>query len=40
MVHVGDVEIMMLSDGALEFDPCSFFPRIVRLDGRPYWKGL
>ena len=28
VVRVGDVEIMMLSDGALEFDPCNFFPTI------------
>lgn len=28
LVRVGDVEIMMLSDGMLEFDLCNFFPTI------------
>ena len=28
VVRVGDVEIMMLSDGMLEFDLCNFFPTI------------
>ena len=27
-VRVGDVEIMQLSDGILEFDLCNFFPTI------------
>jgi glyoxylase-like metal-dependent hydrolase (beta-lactamase superfamily II) len=35
VVKVGDVEITMLSDGALEFDPCNFFPTIPEDN----WKG-
>ena len=28
VIRVGDVEVMMLSDGMLEFDLCNFFPTI------------
>ena len=28
VIRVGDVEIMALSDGMLEFDLCNFFPTI------------
>jgi glyoxylase-like metal-dependent hydrolase (beta-lactamase superfamily II) len=35
VVRVGDVEIMMLSDGMLEFDLCNFFPTIPEGD----WHG-
>jgi len=36
VIRVGDVEIMALSDGALEFDLCNFFPTIHDDDWRPY----
>jgi glyoxylase-like metal-dependent hydrolase (beta-lactamase superfamily II) len=36
MIHVGNVEIMSLSDGALEFDLCNFFPTIPQDLWRPY----
>jgi glyoxylase-like metal-dependent hydrolase (beta-lactamase superfamily II) len=36
IVRVGDVEIMMLSDGMLEFDLCNFFPTIPESDWRPH----
>ena len=36
VVHVGDVEIMMLSDGMLEFDLCNFFPTIAEDNWSPY----
>jgi glyoxylase-like metal-dependent hydrolase (beta-lactamase superfamily II) len=35
IVRVGDVEIMMLSDGMLEFDLCNFFPTIPE----ERWRG-
>jgi glyoxylase-like metal-dependent hydrolase (beta-lactamase superfamily II) len=35
VVRVGNVEIMQLSDGMLEFDLCNFFPTIPGED----WKG-
>ena len=35
ILRVGDVEIMQLSDGMLEFDLCNFFPTIPGDD----WKG-
>ena len=35
-VRVGDVEIMMLSDGVLEFDLCNFFPTVPEADWRPH----
>ncbi len=40
IIRVGDVEIMALSDGMLEFDPCNFFPTIPRDDWRPYESHL
>src|SRR2546427_5523360 len=40
IIRVGDVEIMALSDGMLEFDPCNFFPTIPRNDCRPYESHL
>ena len=36
VVRVGDVEIMMLSDGMLEFDLCNFFPTIAEDNWSPY----
>src|SRR2546430_16343763 len=36
VVKVGDVEIMMLSDGMLEFDLCNFFPTIPEDNWNPY----
>jgi len=36
VVRVGDVEIMMLSDGMLEFDLCNFFPTIAEDNWTPY----
>src|SRR5688572_16730114 len=36
IVRVGDVEIMMLSDGTLEFDLCNFFPTIPETDWRDH----
>src|SRR2546428_11962684 len=35
-IRVGDVEIMALSDGTLEFDLCNFFPTIPADDWRQY----
>jgi glyoxylase-like metal-dependent hydrolase (beta-lactamase superfamily II) len=35
VIRVGNVEIMALTDGALEFDPCNFFPTIPKED----WSG-
>ena len=35
-VTIGNVEILSLSDGALEFDLCSFFPNIPEDQWRPY----
>ena len=35
-VRVGNVEIMALSDGVLEFDLCNFFPSIPEERWRPY----
>jgi glyoxylase-like metal-dependent hydrolase (beta-lactamase superfamily II) len=40
VIRVGDVEIMALSDGALEFDLCNFFPTIHDDDWRPYASHL
>jgi glyoxylase-like metal-dependent hydrolase (beta-lactamase superfamily II) len=40
IVRVGSVEIMSLSDGALEFDLCNFFPTIPEGDWRPYESHL
>jgi glyoxylase-like metal-dependent hydrolase (beta-lactamase superfamily II) len=36
LLRVGDVEIMALSDGLLEFDLCNFFPTIAHEHWRPY----
>jgi glyoxylase-like metal-dependent hydrolase (beta-lactamase superfamily II) len=36
IVRVGDVEILALSDGALEFDLCNFFPTIPEERWQPY----
>ena len=35
VVRVGDVEILALSDGMLEFDLCNFFPTIPEEN----WRG-
>src|SRR2546427_13114419 len=39
-IRVGDVEIMALSDGTLEFDLCNFFPTIPADDWRQYASHL
>ena len=39
-VRVGTVEILMLSDGILEFDPCNFFPTIPENEWTPYESHL
>ena len=36
VIRVGDVEIMALSDGTLEFDLCNFFPTIPEESWRPH----
>src|ERR1041384_5128239 len=36
VLRVGDVEIMMLSDGLLEFDLCNFFPTIPGEQWQPH----
>jgi glyoxylase-like metal-dependent hydrolase (beta-lactamase superfamily II) len=36
VIKVGDVEIMALSDGVLEFDLCNFFPTIPETEWGPY----
>jgi glyoxylase-like metal-dependent hydrolase (beta-lactamase superfamily II) len=40
VIRVGDVEIMSLSDGILEFDLCNFFPTIPQDNWRPYESHL
>jgi glyoxylase-like metal-dependent hydrolase (beta-lactamase superfamily II) len=40
IVRVGNVEIMALSDGLLEFDLCNFFPTIPQDDWQPYESHL
>ena len=40
VVRVGNVEIMALSDGTLEFDFCNFFPTIPNDRWRPYESDL
>ncbi len=40
IVRVGNVEIMALSDGLLEFDLCNFFPTIPQDDWKPYESHL
>jgi glyoxylase-like metal-dependent hydrolase (beta-lactamase superfamily II) len=39
-IRVGDVEIMALSDGMLEFDLCNFFPTIPADNWRDYQSHL
>jgi glyoxylase-like metal-dependent hydrolase (beta-lactamase superfamily II) len=36
VIRVGDVEILSLSDGHLEFDLCNFFPGIPEAQWQPY----
>ncbi|MGH7309443.1 MAG: MBL fold metallo-hydrolase, partial [Candidatus Rokuibacteriota bacterium] len=40
MIRVGDVEIMALTDGLLEFDLCNFFPTIPETEWQPYESHL
>jgi len=40
VIRVGDVEIMALTDGILEFDLCNFFPSIPEDDWREYQSHL
>ena len=40
VIRVGNVEIMQLSDGMLEFDPCNFFPTIPENEWGPYESHL
>ena len=40
VIRVGNVEIMALSDGMLEFDLCNFFPTIPEDDWQPYESHL
>jgi glyoxylase-like metal-dependent hydrolase (beta-lactamase superfamily II) len=40
VIRVGNVEIMMLSDGMLEFDLCNFFPTIPTDNWRQYESHL
>jgi glyoxylase-like metal-dependent hydrolase (beta-lactamase superfamily II) len=40
IIRVGDVEIMALSDGMLEFDLCNFFPTIPADNWRDYQSHL
>jgi glyoxylase-like metal-dependent hydrolase (beta-lactamase superfamily II) len=40
IIRVGNVEIMMLSDGMLEFDLCNFFPTIPEGDWREHESHL
>src|SRR5436190_19005610 len=40
VIRVGDVEIMALSDGMLEFDLCNFFPTIPPDSWRQYESHL
>jgi len=35
-IRVGNVEILSLSDGLLEFDLCNFFPTIPQEQWHPY----
>ncbi len=39
-VRVGNVEIVALSDGILEFDPCNFFPTVPADQWAPYTAHL
>ena len=36
IIRVGDVEILALSDGMLEFDLCNFFPTIPEEQWQPH----
>ena len=40
IVRIGDVEIMALSDGMLEFDLCNFFPTIPEEQWQPHASKL
>src|SRR5439155_12180567 len=40
VIRVGDVEILALSDGSLEFDLCNFFPTIPEDEWQPYGAHL
>jgi len=40
VIRVGDVEVMMLSDGMLEFDLCNFFPTIPEANWTAYESHL
>jgi hypothetical protein len=40
VIRVGHVEIMQLSHGMLEFDPCNFFPTIPENEWGPYESHL
>ncbi|OLE37260.1 MAG: hypothetical protein AUG00_08650 [Candidatus Rokubacteria bacterium 13_1_20CM_2_70_7] len=40
VIRVGNVEIMALSDGMLEFDLCNFFPTIPEDQWQPYESHL
>src|SRR5438128_10376707 len=40
VIRVGNVEIMSLSDGMLEFDLCNFFPTIPQENWRQYESHL
>jgi glyoxylase-like metal-dependent hydrolase (beta-lactamase superfamily II) len=40
VVRVGNVEILQLSDGMLEFDLCNFFPTIPEREWQPYESHL
>jgi glyoxylase-like metal-dependent hydrolase (beta-lactamase superfamily II) len=40
VVRVGNVEILQLSDGMLEFDLCNFFPTIPEGEWQPYESHL
>ena len=39
-IRVGNVEILSLSDGTIEFDLCNFFPMIPDEHWRPYASHL
>ena len=40
IIRVGDVEILALSDGMLEFDLCNFFPTIPGEQWQPHGSHL
>ncbi len=40
VIRIGNVEIMALSDGMLEFDLCNFFPTIPDDNWQPYESHL